>query len=206
MAFSTRCWSPAEGGPNSLPLPPLRRRRLLVLLPALLAAPAVAQLVLERAVDVARIDDDTLQLGYGARLELPRAVADALHRGVALHFVAEARVRRNRWYWRDVTLAEGVRSWRLSHQPLTRQYRLAAVDGLSQSFDRLEDALSLIARATRWQLALREAPRSGETYALDFSLKLDLSQLPGPLQIGLGPGASLGVSETRRLSLAELGL
>jgi hypothetical protein len=40
-------------------------------------------------------------LEFAARLELPRAVEDALQRGVPLYFVAEAQLLRSRWYWRD---------------------------------------------------------------------------------------------------------
>ncbi len=166
---------------------------------------AWSQAVLDGPVQVQR-DDRTLELAYNLKLELSRALSDALQRGVPLHFVVEARVRRVRWYWRDATLAEGQRSWRLSYQPLTRQYRVAATGGLSRSFDSLEDALGLIRRAGRWPLDLREEPVLDAEYELDFSLRLDVSQLPGPVQIGLGSRAALEGAQTRRLHPMELGL
>lgn len=151
-------------------------------------------------------DDRVLDLSYNLQLELPRTLADALQRGVPLHFVVEARVRRVRWYWRDATLAAGQRSWRLTYQPLTRQYRVASTGGLSRSYETLDEALGLVRRAGRWSLDLREEPALDAEYELDFSLKLDVSQLPGPVQIGLGTRATLDVGQTRRLHPMELGL
>lgn len=166
---------------------------------------ARSQAVLDGPVQVQR-DDRVLELAYNLRLELPRTLADALQRGVPLHFLVEARVRRVRWYWRDATLAEGQRTWRLSYQPLTRQYRVAATGGLSQSFDTLEEALGLVRRAGRWPIELRDEPELSAQYEIDFSLRLDVSQLPGPVQIGLGSRAALEATQTRRLHPMELGL
>jgi hypothetical protein len=184
----------------------LRRRSFAA---ALIASPwlarAWAQTDAETPLQVQR-DDRLLELTYALKLDLPPTLADALQRGVALHFVAEARVRRKRWYWRDAVVAEGERRWRLSHQPLTRQYRVATSGGLSQSFDTLTDALNVIRRASRWTLDLREEPELGQAYEIEFSLRLDASQLPGPVQIGLGTRAALEASETRRLHPMELGL
>ncbi|MCZ8236620.1 MAG: DUF4390 domain-containing protein [Inhella sp.] len=184
----------------------LRRRTFAaVLLASPWLARAWAQESVEAPLQVQR-DDRLLELTYAIKLELPPTLADALQRGVALHFVAEARVRRYRWYWRNAVVAEGERRWRLSYQPLTRQYRVATSGGLSQSFDTLTDALSVIRRASRWTLELREEPELGASYDLEFSLRLDASQLPGPVQIGLGTRAALEARESRPLHPMELGL
>ncbi len=167
---------------------------------------ARAQVSLEGPLQVSRADD-ALLLAYSLKLDLPNAVDEALHKGVPLFFVVEARVRRPRWYWRDATLARGERSWRLTYQALTRQYRLSSGgQNLSQGYETLAEALAAIRRASAWRLELREDPALNATYELDFSLRLDTSLLPGPLQIGLGSGAAIGVSQTRRLHPMELGL
>ncbi len=147
--------------------------------------------------------DDGLRLSYQAKLELPRAADDALHKGVPLYFAAEAVLTRKRWYWRDATVSREKRSWRISYQPLSRQYRLST-GGLHQSFDTLAEALAPVARASGWPLALREEPQSGANYELRFSLQLDISQLPAPLQIGLGAGASLSLERELTLSGEQL--
>jgi hypothetical protein len=77
---------------------------------------------------------------------------------------------------------------------------------LSQSFDALEDALGLVRRAGRWPIELRDEPELSGQYEIDFSLRLDVSQLPGPVQIGLGSRAALEGAQTRRLHPMELGL
>lgn len=147
--------------------------------------------------------DEGLRLSYQARLELPRAADDALHKGVPLYFVAEAALTRGRWYWRDAQVARGQRQWRISYQPLSRQYRLST-GGLHQSFDTLAEALAPLARASGWPLELREELQPGAAYLLRFGLRLDTSQLPAPLQIGLGSGVSLSLERELPLSAEQL--
>lgn len=169
----------------------------------LLAAPVGAQPA--PSLDLLRLSrvDDGLRLSYSARVELPRVLDDALHKGVPLYFVAEARLTRSRWYWRDAVVAAALRQWRLTYQPLTRQYRLST-GGLHQSYDSLAEALAPLSRASGWPLALREDLAGDGDYQLDFSLRLDATQLPGPLQIGLGAGANLNLRREQRISSAEL--
>jgi len=169
---------------------------LLALHGSLFAQSALNSLQLGRA-------DDGVRLSYSARLELPKAVDEALHKGVPLYFVAEALLTRDRWYWRDATVARSQRQWRLSYQPLSRQYRLST-GGLHQSYDSLAEALAPVSRASGWPLDLREELQAGATYELRFGLRLDISQLPAPLQIGLGLGAALNLERELRLSAAEL--
>jgi hypothetical protein len=169
---------------------------LLALHGGLLAQSALNNLQLGR-------DDESLRVSYQAKLELPRSADDALHKGVPLYFVAEAQLTRKRWYWRDAVVARQQRQWRISYQPLSRQYRLST-GGLHQSFDTLAEALAPLARASGWPLELREEPQSGASYLLRFSLRLDTSQLPAPLQIGLGSGASLSLERELPLSAEQL--
>lgn len=180
----------------------LRALLLFVLLLCTVAraqAPAsLEQLELER-------QEEGLRLAYSVKLELPRASEEALHKGVPLYFVAEARVWRKRWYWRDATVAKAERNWRLSYQPLTRQYRLSGAGGLQQAFDTLSEALAALRRASNWNLELREELDRNASYELSFHFFLDTRQLPGPLQIGLGGGAQWGVSRERNVLAAELG-
>lgn len=169
---------------------------LLALQGDLLAQSALSQLQLGR-------DDAGLRLSYQAKLELPRAADEALHKGVPLYLVADALLTRDRWYWRDAVVARSQRQWRLSYQPLSRQYRLST-GGLHQSFDTLADALARVSRASGWALELREEPQSGARYLLRFSLRLDSSQLPAPLQIGLGSGVNLSLERELSLSAEQL--
>ena len=105
---------------------PLNRRRLLQLgaagIAALAGAAAHPQTVELQALQLSR-GDGALLLDFAARVALPRAVEEALQRGVPVYFVAQATLWRNRWYWRDERIARVTRTWRLAYQPLTRQKR-----------------------------------------------------------------------------------
>lgn len=129
--------------------------------------------------------DEGLFLDYSTRFDLPAAVEDALLKGVPIYFVAEAEVFRSRWYWRDQRVARSVRNWRLTWQPLTRRY-LLNLGSVSQSYDSVSDALGAVQRASRWKLADPAGLGSEAGLYVEFSLRLDTSQLPRPLQISFG--------------------
>lgn len=160
---------------------------LLAVLLACAAAPARADGLELTSFDLQR-EEEGLLLDYTARIELPRAVEDALQKGVPLYFVAQATVFNPRWYWRDKRIARVTRNWRLTWQPLTRRYRIN-LGSVSQNYDSLADALGAIQRATRWKLADSAALEDGDRQYVEFSLRLDTSQLPRPLQIGFGGDA-----------------
>lgn len=165
---------------------------------ALLAGAARAQ-----GVELAQLQtskaEGSLNLEFVARVTLPRAVEEALQRGVPLYFVAEAQLLRSRWYWRDERVAKVTRSWRLAYQPLTGAWRVS-LGGLNQTFASLGEALTNVSRSGGWKLAeLQQLDEKG--YYLEFSYRLDTSQLPGPMQFGLvGQGDwAVGVSRTLKV-------
>lgn len=182
----------------------LQGLQLLLLLACVWAgSPARGQGV-ELAALQTRQADGALTLDFAARVTLPRAVEDALQRGVPLHFVAEARLLRSRWYWRDQRIARVTRSWRVAYQPLTNTWRVG-LGGLHQTHDSLEEALRAASRSAGWKLAELSQIDPGASYYVEFSYRLDTSQLPGPMQFGLGGfgGAggdwSIGVERVLRL-------
>ena len=71
--------------------------------------PARAQGIELAQLQTARRDGE-LTLEFAARITLPKAVEEALHRGVPVYFVAEAELRRRRWYWRDERVARVSRT------------------------------------------------------------------------------------------------
>lgn len=145
------------------------------------------------------------------QLALPTLLENALYQGIALHFIAEAKVERPRWYWSDKTVAHAVRYLRLSYQPLTRRWRLVQVTGerddsvgnasLGQTFDSLDETLSALQRIARWKIADAHALHAGVDYQVSFHFRLDPSQMPRPLQFGAVGRASWGVSLTRTVEL-----
>jgi hypothetical protein len=168
---------------------------LALLLPATARAQGVELVTLKTSRAEA-----ALNLEFVARVTLPRAVEEALQKGVPVYFVAEATLLRNRWYWRDQRVARVARSWRLALQPLTGAWRVS-LGGLNQSYASLEEALAAVSSSGSWRLAEAERLDRDSSYYVEFSYRLDSSQLPGPMQFGLGGGAdwSLGVSRTLRV-------
>lgn len=170
----------------------------LLLCAGLLLAPgAAAQGVELKSLRVERRDGE-LSLEFSHRLSLGAAIEDALHRGVPMYFSAQATVYRNRWYWRDERVARVNRTWRLAYQPLTANWRVS-LGGLSQSYGSLAEALAPLSRVSGWRLLDGEKLEPGERYYVEFSFKLDNSQLPQPMQIDLGGDWKLGVERSLRV-------
>jgi hypothetical protein len=168
---------------------------------ALLALPqaALAQGVELLTLNTSR-SDGALNLEFAVQLTLPRPVEDALRRGVPVYFVAQAELKRNRWYWRDERIARVSRSWRVAYQPLTGNWRVG-LGGLNQTYASLPEALLAVTRSAGWRLADLSQLDADGRYYVEFSWKLDTSQLPGPMQFGLtGPGEwAVGVERTLRV-------
>ncbi len=146
-------------------------------------------------------NDEGLLLDVAVRFDLPHTVEDALHKGVPLYFVADASLYHDRRYWRDLRVASASRTWRLSYQPLTRNYRVS-FGGLSQSFDNLNEALTTVSRIGRWKLAEPGQISDSAALYVEFSYKLDTGMLPRPMQIGIGgqPDWNLLIEKTQRVS------
>lgn len=143
-----------------------------------------------------RRSDEGLLLDFAVRFELPGGIGQALHKGVPLHFVAEAKTFRSRWYWWDRRLAVASRSWRLTYHPLTLNYRVG-LGGLGQNYSTLAEALQALQSSAGWRIAppLRADDAS---YFVEFRYRLDTALLPLPLQIGLGgqPDWQLAIERT----------
>lgn len=150
--------------------------------------PEISSLRVERT-------DDGVYLSVQLNIELPAVVEEALYKGVPISFVSEADIYRDRWYWYDKRVATATRSVRLAFQPLTRRWRISVTSGtiagpatgmaLSQQFDNLNDAFGAVRRIVRWKIAEASDVSADSRHNIDYRFKLDLSQLPRPLQIGV---------------------
>ena len=141
---------------------------------------------------------EAVLLDYQLRVVLPSAVEEAARRGVPLYFVATATLWRPRWYWRDERIARVRREWRLTFQPLTSSWRVS-LGGLSQVFGSLAEALAPLSSVAGWRLADADRLDPGERYYVDFSLRLDQTQLPPPMQIDIGGDWKLGIERSLRV-------
>ena len=174
---------------------------LMALCLALLGAPAARAGEPELAAFELVHNDEGLLLSYSVNMELSRSVDEALTKGVALFFVAEAEVFRSRFYWRDLRVARASRVWRIVYVPLTSTYKVTFL-GLSQSYNSKEEALAAISRAARWKIAEPAQIEEGSRHYVEFSFRLDTSLLPRPLQIGVGGQAdwTIAVQRTQKLN------
>ena len=153
--------------------------------------------------------DEGLFLSATLQLDLPALAEDALHKGIPMHFVTEAEVVRDRWYWYDQHVVTTVRHMRLSYQPLTRRWRLNVSSApfessgigvvLGQNFDQLADVLAAMQRIARWRIAEPEAIDPQARYIVHLRFRLDMSQLPRPLQIGAMGRSGWNLSMARSL-------
>ena len=169
----------------------------LALLIGMLAAPlARAQQGVELTALRALRDEGALTLDFSARVALPRAVEEALTRGVPVYFLAEATLWRSRWYWRDERVARVSRQWRVAFQPLTGTWRVG-LGGLNQNHATLPEALAAASRSAGWKLAELAQVDAEKTYYLEFEYRLDASQLPSPMQFGLFTQGDWAVGASR---------
>ena len=161
------------------------------------------ELVLQR-------NEEGIYLSTRLGFELPQSLEDALSRGLPLGFVMQADVMLERWYWSDKLVSRTERFVRLSFQPLSKRWRVYVSAqpiqstglgvSLGQSFENLSEALQSIQRISRWRIADTSMVDIASKQRLEFRFKLDLSQLPQPLQFGvLGGGSGLEYAQSLRL-------
>ena len=149
--------------------------------------------------------EDGIALSSQLQFELPPVVEDALLKGIPLFFVYEADTYRDRWYWTDPRVASAARTIRLAYQPLTRRWRVNIASGvigssgglrasLNQNYDTLAEALAGIQKLSRWKFADNADLALDNAYRVEFSFRLDLSQLPRPFQIGVAGQSDWAIS------------
>jgi Domain of unknown function (DUF4390) len=205
MGFITLCWKSAWAKPW--------RWRGWVLAAWLLGASCAGAQNASVELTELRADrrDTALYLTAQLKLELGPVVEDALLKGLAVHFIAEAEVMRDRWYWYDRKVGAATRYYRLAFQPLTRRWRLNVssepISGLglagsiSQNVDTLPEALDVIRRQSGWKVAdVAELDPEARQY-LSYRFRLDTSQLPRPFQIAAGNQADWTLSVARQMRL-----
>ena len=185
------------------------RGLLLGLVCALLlcSAPLQSAIAATPALKLERVDDG-LWLSTQLEFDLPKAVEDALNKGIPVDFLAKTEVVRSRWYWTNQSVRMAQRRLRLTYQPLTGRWRLNITSGeagdlaqglsLNQSFDSMQDALSSIKRFYRWRIGDAADVTAGTKHWVRFKFELDVAQFLMPLQIG-----ALGQSDWQLVLLAD---
>ncbi len=157
--------------------------------------------------------DTAFYMSVHWRLDLPPALEDALLKGITLYFVTEVEISQERWYVYNQRVAQAERHVRLFYQPLTRRWRVNISPqpfngsglGMSfgQSYDTVEEAMSAVRRIVQWRIANASDYNPDAKQTISINFKLDLKQLPRPLQIGAAGQSdwNIGFSKSQRLEL-----
>jgi hypothetical protein len=178
-----------------------------VLLVWLFVATAQAEGISVSKVEV-RLGEDGYQLAAGYDINLNFVVQEALSRGIPLYFVGEFSLTRSRWdwldnaqqtlsrkiqryfvdeptlthwSWLDAEVYKGEQTTKLSYNVLTRRYRISR-GALFQNFASLEDAINILARQSSPAIPAELMKKEGK-YMAAARLRLDITQLPKPLQV-----------------------
>lgn len=146
----------------------------------LFAATAYADGVSVNKAEV-RQGENGYQLSASYDIHLTFAAQQALTRGIPLYFVGEFSLTRSRWYWLDEEIFQGEQTVKLSYNVLTRQYRISR-GALFQNFASFEDALNILARQSSAIIPAELMKKDGN-YTAAARLRLDIAQLPLPLQV-----------------------
>jgi hypothetical protein len=97
-------------------------------------------------------------------------------------------------------VARVARTWRIAYQPLTSSWRVG-LGGLYQTYPTLPDAIAAVSRSPGWKIADLAQLDPDSRYELEFGFKLDTTQLPGPMQIGLGGQGEWAIGAERVLRI-----
>lgn len=214
MAFITRCWRKiCQPKPRKVWAVSLRTALMTTLFSLIGLTGAWAQSVPTVELQGLRVErqEGALVLSGKWHYELSAPMQDALLKGIALHFVSEVDITRERWYFYEKRVAHVERYMRLSYLPLTRRWRLnvanqpISVNGLGvslgQTFDSLEEATITMQRLSQWRVAALSDLEPDVNYTLEMKFKLDLNQLPRPLQIGAAGANDWLLSFVKRMPL-----
>ena len=152
---------------------------------------AAAENITVRKAEI-RLAADGYQLAANFDIKLSFPVEQALSHGITLNFVSEFVLTRSRWYWLDDVASSSEQITKLSYSALTRKYRIKR-GTLFQNFTNLEDALRALGNQSSDPVPAELFNRnngyiasmlgSNTNYTAYARMKLDISQLPKPLQV-----------------------
>jgi hypothetical protein len=128
------------------------------------------------------VRDGQLYIDASAEIAVTRELRNAAEKGVPLYFTADLEVVSTRWWWFDKVLVDEQRSWRLSYNVLTQQWRVSVGD-LTLPEDTFEDALSFVRHIRGWAVGSTDLFEFDKEYQGRIRLRLDTSRLPRPVRV-----------------------
>ena len=128
------------------------------------------------------VNDDWYYLHAEFDAGLSRALEEALSKGISLNFLVEFDLTRHRWYWFDESVATVRQNLRISYHALTQQYQFSSNSG-NKAFNTLAEAKAELNHLADWKVLDRNQLKKGTSYNAAVRMKLDVKQLPKPLQV-----------------------
>lgn len=127
---------------------------------------------------------DGYHVAVSLDVRLTDAVLEALHNGVPITLLVEARLRQpRRWLW-PRTLASESRSYTLSYQSLSAQYVVRwPGDTGYRAYPSRHAAFSALESPEPWFLEASDEPEPDGTRFVEARTRLDLQELPAPLRL-----------------------
>jgi hypothetical protein len=176
MAFTTPACAKKPGLAEFL-------RRLLLFI-AFLALVPISVKAEEASVTNAWIalSEEGYVLNADFSFDLNQKLVDALSHGVALHFTAELRIERPRWYWFDSLIVHRRLEYRLAYHAMTRSYRLN-IGSLHRNFNSLADAVYTMKRIRNLYIAPLDAFNDKDRYEVTLRFFHNTALLPKPFQL-----------------------
>ena len=126
--------------------------------------------------------DEAYLLRANFDIDLAKPIEDALEKGITLNFLVDLEITRSRWYLVDESIATVRQHVRISYHALTRQYQLTS-NTSNLSFSSLAEAKDELKHIADWKVFERALLKKGTAYNAALRMKLDLKQLPKPLQV-----------------------
>jgi len=127
-------------------------------------------------------NEEWYYLNADFNIALSPALEEALNKGIGLNFILEFEMTRSRWYWLDESIASVRQNLRISFHALTRQYQFSGNNG-NKAFNSLAEAKDELTRISDWKVLDRNLLKKGTPYNAAVRVKLDIKQLPKPLQV-----------------------
>jgi hypothetical protein len=217
MASITRCWKnfPLLNSLIQSALKRVRQHRAALVAVLCIGLSGVVQADTSVELQALKLErqESALYMSGEWRFDMPSALEEALLKGITLYFVTEVEITQERWYVYNQRIANAERHVRVFYQPLTRRWRVNISPqpfnlsglgmSLGQSYDTAEEAMTAVRRIVQWRIANAADVNPDAKQNISINFKLDLKQLPRPLQIGVSGHTDWNIfySKSQRLEL-----
>ncbi len=159
----------------------LSELKWLLLILSLISEPSFADFSIHHAKT--RLVDHVYLLDAQISYRLTDKVIDALSNGITLPIVLTIKVKRDRWYIWDETIAELEQRYQIKYYSLSEQYAIKHLNtGILQTFPTLDIALAYLGNLIDFPLLDAHLVKSNGVYWVYLQAYLDIEALPVPLR------------------------